>query len=550
MNNYLVHQLLAESANKYPDRIAVRFKDSSLTYSALEMKSNRLAASLIEKGIKKGDRAGILLSKSPESLIALFGIMKTGAIYVPLDPLSPPQRITQIIVRCGIEYLVASCEVFRRVCSSDNTGPLKHVILTGPDAPGETECFPLEACHPWNTIMDVPSNGFQPVEGADTDPAYILHTSGSTGVPKGVVISHLNAVAFVNMAVDFFGINEGDRVASHAPIHFDLSVFDIFGAIKSGSTIVLVPELLSTFPAKMAEFIDHERITVWNSVSSVLTLLADRGKLDRFCYSALRLVHFSGDIMPIKYLRILKSNMKAAEFYNIYGQTEANSSLCFKVSDIAVCDSWKIPIGKPFPNFNVFALNEGGEEIRKPGEEGELYIDSSTVALGYWNEDSMTREKFVDDPRQGCFKKHVYRTGDMVRISDGGNFIFVGRNDHMIKCRGYRVEILEIEIVLAGHPNISQAIVLAVPDEVLGNRIIALISPIDGVEISVDQIAEYCHKNLPRYMVPEEFQIVDKLLRTATGKVDRKLMKESYFSDMLKGKINGPSLHSEMKSPQ
>lgn len=527
----LLHHLLSESSLKYPDRTAVTFKDKSVTYSELETKSNQLAATLLQQGIKKSDRVGIMLSKSIESIISLFGIMKAGAIYVPLDPLAPSSRNSQIIAHCGIECIITSPENLTQICSDQQAlTQLKKAILTGSQASKGTCNSAHIDCHAWDTIVDNIPGYQQPIQLSDTHPAYILHTSGSTGVPKGVVISHLNALTFVIMAVDFFMINENDRIANHAPLHFDLSVFDIFGAIKSGATIVLVPEFLSIFPAKLAEYIDRERISIWNSVSSVLTVLAERGKLDRFRFNLLRLVHFSGDIMPVKYLRILKKNMQKAEFFNIYGQTEANSSLYYRVHDIADNDAWKIPIGKPFPNFEVFALNDANEMIRSCDEEGELYVNSSTVALGYWNNGEMTLGKFVTDPRHPSWTTGVYKTGDLVRIDGEGNYIFIGRKDHMIKSRGNRVELSEIEIVLHSHPNISQAVVIAVPHELTGNRIIAMILLMEGATLSPEEIAAYCHRLLPQYMVPEEILFIDKLSRTATGKVDRKFMAETYLS--------------------
>lgn len=531
MTVHLLHHLLTESSQKHPDRTAVTFKDKSITYADLEIKSNQLALTLSQHGIKKGDRVGIMLGKSVDAMISLFGILKAGAIYVPLDPLAPVNRLGHILTHCGIESLITSQESREKLYSEPHTGlRIRKIILTGMPPKGDVHRGGNADCIPWESTTAAASRNYRPVALSDQSPAYILHTSGSTGVPKGVVISHLNALSFVQMASTFFEINESDRIANHAPLHFDLSVFDIFGGIKSGATIVLVPEFLSTFPVKLAEFIDQERISIWNSVASVLNMLAERGRLDRCNLEALRLVHFSGDIMPVKYLRTLKKHMKRAAFYNIYGQTEANSSLYFPVREIPDNEAWKIPIGKPFPNFEVFALNERREMITCPGDEGELYINGSTVALGYWNEEKMTLEKFVADPRNPSWRTHIYRTGDLVRIDSDGNFIFTGRKDHMVKSRGYRIELTETETVLNGHPHVSQAIVLAIPDELIGNRIIAYISPVEGAEISAEDITAHCNMFLPRYMVPEEIFFIARMPRTTTGKADRKLMAETYLS--------------------
>jgi amino acid adenylation domain-containing protein len=530
MNTFLLHHLLSESSLKEPDSPAVISGSRSITYAELETMSNRLSVSLVRMGVKKGDRVGILLGKSTESIISLFGIMKAGAIYVPLDPQAPAGRLNHIVSHCGIECLITSQKGLEKLYSDSDAGlPVRKVILAGVQPHDCTDKGRNIECIAWETTVAASADSYSPVTLSDTSPAYILHTSGSTGMPKGVVISHLNALTFVNMAADVFEIGRRDRVASHAPLHFDLSVFDIFGAIKSGAAIILVPELLSVFPAKLAEFIDREQISIWNSVSSVLTMLADKGSLDRFRFDKLRLIHFSGDVMPVKYLRKLKKHMEKAAFFNIYGQTEANSSLCYPVREVPDKDAWKIPIGKPFPNFEVFALNEQGAAITQPGEEGELFVSGSTVALGYWNDEKRSQERFVIDPRRPSLGTRVYKTGDLVRIDGEGNYLFAGRNDHMVKSRGFRIELGEIEIALNGFPAVRHAVALAIPDEIIGNRIIAFVESRTGKDIADRELYDYCSKSLPPYMLPEKIVYVNAMPKTTTGKIDRKQIEQSFL---------------------
>jgi L-proline---[L-prolyl-carrier protein] ligase len=519
---YLLHHLLTESSVKYPDKTAVAFKDTTITYSSLETISNQLALTLSKHGITQGDRIGIMLGKSIESIIALFGILKAGAIYVPLDPLANVDRINHIITHCGMECLITSMDHLQKFCSGTQEGlPLRKVVLTGPMRDEVVIRGERVDVIYLNEIVGKTGEEHCDVSLLDSDPAYILHTSGSTGTPKGVVISHLNALTFVNMAVDFFKIGENDRIANHAPLHFDLSVFDIFGAIKAGATIILVPEFLSTFPSRLAEYIDREQVTIWNSVASVLAMLAAKGSLGRLAFSSLRLVHFSGEVMPLKYLRILKQHMQKAEFFNIYGQTEANSSLYYRIDDVTKDYVKNIPIGKPFPHFDVFAINDNGKVISGIDEEGELYVLSDTVALGYWHDEERTRERFVPDPRGRSAQALVYKTGDIVRLDPERNYIFVGRKDHMIKSRGYRIELGEVEVVLNSHPLIRQAAAIAVPDDLIGNRIIAFVSLIEGAEFSQKEFIDFCAAALPRYMVPEVIEYRAFLPVTPNGKIDR-----------------------------
>ena len=530
---YLLHHLLRDAAAKYPQRTAVAFKNRNLTYSDLEARSNQLCASLVRHGVNKGDRIAIMLNKSFESIISVFGILKAGAIYVPLDPVAPAARACSLINHCGIEIIIASQENLAKVLSEAEAGlTLRKAIVTvtPPDAAPSSNAK-IEY-HGWEEPGAGMSENHCTVEQSDAAPAYILHTSGSTGMPKGVVISHLNALTFVNMAASFFGINEDDRMANHAPLHFDLSILDIFCAVKSGAAIVIVPEFLSAFPVRLAEFIDQEKITVWNSVASVLTKLADQGALERLSFPSLRLVHFSGDLMPAKYLRSLKKCMAQAEFYNIYGQTEANSSLYFKVPGTIIDDAWKIPIGKPFPNFDVFGLDDEGKVISKPNEEGELHVLSATVALGYWNDLKKTQEQFTSDPRNPAAHARVYKTGDLVRIDDEGNYVFAGRKDHMVKSKGFRVELDEIEIVLSSHPRVRQAAVVAIPDDLAGNRIIAYICLNRGSEIASKELLDLCADRLPKYMVPEMIRFRQALPTSSNEKINRKALVQEFISEL------------------
>lgn len=526
---YLLHHLLTQSAAASPETTAVVFKEQSLSYRELEAQANRMAHALAAQGVARGDRVGILLNKSLESIVSVYGILKAGGIYVPLDPTAPPARLCSIMKHCGVRVLVASREHLERVLSEGGEGvQLERAILAGRS--GSQEPVAGVGCTGWDALALAPDSPTGP-DGSDAAPAYILHTSGSTGTPKGVVISHLNALTFVEMAAQFFGIGAGDRLANHAPLHFDLSIFDIFCAAKGGGTLVLVPEALSAFPVRLADFLLRERITVWNSVASVLTKLAEQGALERLTLPELRLVHFSGDIMPVKYLKTLRACMPQAEFYNIYGQTEANSSLYFKVPDTVAHEAWKIPIGRPFPNFDVFAVDESGEVVNRPDQEGELHVLAATVALGYWNDPGRTLAQFTADPRNPSAHARVYKTGDLVRLDASGNFVFAGRKDHMVKSKGFRVELDEIEIVLNSHPDIRQAAVVAIPDDLAGSRIVAYVSPREGVQLDPSDLMRLCGNHLPKYMVPEQIMFRATLPTTSNSKVDRKALVRQFLEE-------------------
>jgi amino acid adenylation domain-containing protein len=387
---------------------------------------------------------------------------------------------------------------------------------SGPRSLGSTKLID------WQEIREGARGDPLGTDTIDSDLAYILFTSGSTGNPKGVMISHLNSLTFVNAAHDLFQISVNDRFSNICPLHFDMSVFDLYVAFKAAATVVIVPEVTSIFPTQLAEFIETNRISVWNSVPSALSLLATLRNLDNYDFSGLRLVLFAGEVFPLKYLRRLMKSVPVARFYNLYGQTEANSSLYYRVEQVPAGDTGVVPIGKAFPNFSVFALDGNGRRINRPGEKGELYVRGASVALGYLGEPEKTRASFVENPLNPHVSERVYRTGDLVTLDGDGNYVFAGRKDHMIKSRGYRIELGEIEAVVANHERVKNVVVVAIPDELVGNRIAAAVVPVNEGVVGKEDVIRYCAARLPKYMIPEIIEFRDSLPMTSSGKVDRK----------------------------
>ena len=523
---FLLHHLVSESALRYPERDAIIFKDRALTFAALDRESNKLAHLLVSLKIEKGDRVGLYLDRGIEAIIAACAVLKTGAIYVPIDPASPTRRVSYIIEKCGIKTLVTFQEKLTKLEKAfPEDIPFTQVVLMDETEPIASALRTVQLVSR-RSISEEFGKRAPSVNIIDSDIAYILFTSGSTGNPKGVMLSHQNSLTFVNSSCCFFRIGKEDRLSNIAPLHFDMSIFDIFVAFKAGACVVVVPEAFAMFPAKLAEYIADKKITVWNSVPSALSLLATYKNLNACDLSSLRLILFAGELFPLKYLRILQDAIPRARFCNMYGQTEANSSTYFWVDQVSTDDKGVLPIGKSLPNFEVFALDENGACITAPGSQGELYIRASTVALGYWGEPEKTECAFVRNPLRPELRERVYKTGDLVHLDSDGNYIFSGRKDHMIKSRGYRIEIGEIENVLCSHPEIKNAVVIPIPDELIGNRLLAVIEPLMIGKITRDDVLKYCMVQLPKYMVPETVQFYDSLPMTSSGKVDRKKLSE------------------------
>ena len=529
---YQLWHLLADNAARIPDAVAVSSASETLTYAELDDQSSCLAALLVASGVERGTRVGFMLPKTATSIVTIFGILKAGGVYVPIDAASPAARIAYIVRDCGIRRLVTLARHARAL--TDAMGPtavqeLDLVLLADaeqtPDDPVSASLAAI--ARPWSDVARQPAlRMIREGEGAgcESDLAYILYTSGSTGVPKGVMITHQASLTFIDWAHERFAVTERDVVSSHAPMHFDLSIFDIFAAVKAGARIALVPDRLSTFPVKLAQFIRDERISIWYSVPSALTLMLERGNFAAHPYPDLRVILFAGEVFPIKFLHALMG-ATSASLYNLYGPTETNVCTYYAVQPSDLERSAPVPIGVAIANYDVFAVNERGERIVAQGEKGELWARGPGLMSGYWGD----REKTERTLRQNPFNPHlandrIFATGDIVSLDDAGDFLYHGRRDNMVKSRGYRIELGEIEAALYRHPRVREAVVLPVPDAMLTNRLRALVALDESGAVSIDDLREFCRSQLPAYMVPDSLEFRESLPKTSTGKVDRQAL--------------------------
>jgi len=503
---HLLSQLLTHSAERYPDNIAVVQESRHYTYRGLDEASNRFAHLLREAGVKRGDRVGLYTEKSLEAVAALFGVSKLGAAYVPLDPGAPTRRIA---------YMISDCQMKAVVGTKANHAALGEFLAIEGYVPAAVAVDDEAACQ-------AASPAPPPDPGAiERDLALILYTSGSTGNPKGVMISHRAVLTFIDWASGTFGVRPDDRVSNHAPFHFDLSTFDLFVAIKAGARVVLLSPTLSIFPASMAKFIADQRISIWYSVPSALTRLVLYGNLAQFDLSHLRAILFAGEVFPVKYLRQLMGLIPHAAYYNLYGPTETNVCTWYKVEDLDAARAEPVPIGKACANSEILVLNEKDQRIAR-GEAGELCVRGPGLMTGYWGLPERTAKSLTPyrvHPHLG--PEPIYRTGDLVREEADGNYTYLGRRDNQIKSRGYRIELGEIETALYGHPDIEEAAVVPIPDDEIGNRIEAFVVLRNGQTLGANALEAYCAARLPKYMVPHRVEVRPALPKTSTGKVDR-----------------------------
>jgi amino acid adenylation domain-containing protein len=514
-----LHAHFVAAAERFPERVAVvEPGHGSITYRELATLSDRLRDRLHALGVRPGDRVGIYMRKSIDAVAAIYGILKTGAAYVPVDPGAPPARNAYILQNCGVRAIVMERRFEAKLCPElEQLGPVPALLATDEAGAGAALRRALD---------EADASGPAPVVATftprRTDLAYILYTSGSTGKPKGVMLSHENGVSYVDWCTEVFEPNDSDRFSSHAPFHFDLSILDIHVPLKHGATLVLIGEDVGKDPERLAALIAEQRISVWYSAPSILGLLAQFGKLDRHDYSALRLVLFAGEVFAVKHLRSLCMQLPKPRYYNLYGPTETNVCTFYEVV-LPVPEDRVVPypIGKTCSHLRCKVVDPDGRAVTR-GEEGELCVTGRGVMQGYWGLEEQTARAFLTDDAGDRW----YKTGDIVIEAPDGNYTYLGRRDRMVKRRGYRVELGEIESALYRHPAIKEAAVVAKPDEELGVKLTAFLSARDAKRPSLIEMKRFCTEHLPLYMIPDVFSWHEALPKTSTDKTDYQRLKE------------------------
>ena len=522
---FLLWHYLTESAEQHPGRPALAWGDRVLTYRELDDRTARVAALLNREGVGAGQVVALFAPKTADAVVAMLGIARTGATYVPIDPNAPAQRAAQIVENCTARAVVTEPGKLQQLIDIlGETNPLELALLIGPES-NDTPGYGLEI-RAWREIGGTDPLPSDRGVASETDPAYLLYTSGSTGTPKGVTISHRNAMAFVEWGAETFDVRHEDRLSNHAPLHFDLSVFDIYVALSVGACVDLIPAEVAPFPVQLAEWIERRGITVWYSVPSALTRLLIHGNLDRFDYEHLRCILYAGEPFPVKHLRKVMERFPNTRFYNLYGPTETNVCTYHPLPSRLAPETDEIPIGRACANTVVFAVTDEGR-LADPGEEGELWVRGPTVMLGYWGMPEKSATVLTRNPFQSSYEERVYRTGDIVKLDEAGRYTFVGRRDHMVKSRGYRIELGEIETALYKHEAVKEAAAVALPDEEVGSTIHAVITPKKDRVLTSREVQTFCMGHLPRYMVPETIVITEESLpRTSTGKIDRMTLQD------------------------
>jgi amino acid adenylation domain-containing protein len=525
---YLAQHYLEESAILEPKKTAIICSNSRITYMELNRQSNKLANSLIERGVKRQDRVIIFLKRSTEHIISFMGIIKADAIYVPVDPCAPANRTRTIVEDCRPAAII---------CNKETVYSLDETLFEVENVPkiiflDSSDCLEKYSRNniTFKEEIDANCNVAPEYQNIDTDIAYIMYTSGSSGRPKGVLISHLNIINYIEWAVSYLGIGSEDKIFSTAPFHFDMSTFDIYAAMKARATLVIANEKCLLFPKMIFDVIEINKITIWKAISSLLVYFVKTNVLKIGRIKTLKKILFAGETLPPKYLIELMRIFPEKQFYNAYGPTEATGiSTYYLVKNIPLNHEEGIPIGKACTNSEIILLNENNMLCKK-GQVGEICIRGSCLSIGYWNDGEKTEKSFIQNPLNKVMNDRIYRTNDLGRIRDDGEIEFLGRRDLQVKYMGYRIELFEIEKAMLRISDINDAAVVLVSSSI--SDVEELVGFYESEqEIDVIELKNKLQSWLPQYMIPKNILKIKILPRSDRGKIDRKALATIFMKE-------------------
>ena len=492
-------QCLEDTANRLPNKTCFKDINREVTYKEFVQNAKKIGTGMFETE-KINCPIGIFMDKAVSCLETMMGSLYSGNFYTILDTKSPEERINLIIDTLNPIAIITD---------KKNLDKAEKLKFNG-------KIFVYEDLIQRNINEERIKSIREKI--IDTDPMYILFTSGSTGVPKGTVISHKAVLAYATWVKDTFEITENTVFGSQTPFYFSMSVTDVFSTILTGATLIIIPKMYFSFPVKLLEYLRENKINTIYWVPSALCIVANLGALEEISLPELKKVLFAGEVMPMKQLNMWREKLPETLFANLYGPTETTDICTYYVVDRKFENTETLPIGKHCDNCDVIIIKEDGTEAKR-GEEGELCVRGSFLAMGYYNNPEKTASAFVQNPLNKCYPEIIYKTGDIVKENERGEIIYISRKDFQIKHMGYRIELGEIETAINA---IEGIIACACVYDTTNSKIVLFYQ---GNKLEEKDLLEQAKSKLPTYMCPNEIHCLERMPYNANGKIDRKMLK-------------------------
>lgn len=487
-------EYLENTVKRFPDKTAFANENMGMTFLEVYKASRSIGTFLNRNGYHK-EPVVIFMQKHPHMITAFWGVVYSSCFYVPIDEEMP---------RFRIELIFQNLKPRAVICDETTCDQVKEF-----DFNGEVFLYDRIAGEPADdeVLSDIRRNAI------DTDPIYIVFTSGSTGIPKGVVACHRSVIDYVDNLTEVLGVTENSVFANQTPLYFDACLKELFSSLKYGATTYIVPKTLFMFPIKLVEFLNTYKINTVCWVVSALTMISSMKTFEKVVPEYLHTVAFGSEVFPIKQFNLWRKTLPNARFINLYGPTETTGMCCYYEVNREFREGDAIPIGRPFKNTEILLMDENNK-VPSPGEPGEMCVRGTSLTLGYYNNHEKTDEVFVQNPLNTCYHELIYRTGDIGKLNEYGELVFISRKDYQIKHMGHRIELGEIEARVNMLDGIRSA--CCIYDKEKEKIILFYVG-----EAEVKDLITGLKKTLPRYMIPNQVYALEQMPLTANGKIDR-----------------------------
>lgn len=497
---------LDRAVNRYPEKIALADETESVSYRQLSENVNRIADYILQKGNWRNQPIAVLVDRNMQSIELFLGIVASGNFYVPVDWTLPKNRIELILNTLKPVLVLQSLPVREK----------PYVAIEGLETHPISEILKEDTQICTEKLQQIRENAI------DTDPLYAIFTSGSTGVPKGVLINHRSVVDLVEQFQDAFDFPTDAVFGNQAPFDFDVSVKDIYNSLYLGATVQVIPKKFFSFPGKLIDYLNERKINTIIWAVSALHIVENFKTFEQSVPEYLKLIMFSGEVMPVKVLQYWQEHVKDAQFVNLYGPTEITCNCTYYIVDREFALTDALPIGKSFRNSQVYLWDaEENCVVTEQGRIGEICVRGTCLALGYYNNEEKTKEAFTQSPFQTAYEEKVYHTGDLGIYNERGELMFASRRDYQIKHMGHRIELGEVEIAVNSLDFIENA--CCIYDEKAGKIVLFYQAEKECRKEIVQGLGDI----LPKYMFPNRFEYYEKLPMSEHGKLDRVKLKKT-----------------------